>query len=65
MLSKHEIDKNQRAFDHAIAQQALEGLTVPEQVIEDMKRAVRGEITSSEIIKNIYRQFPDVEIFQP
>ena len=65
MLSKGEISKNQRAFDHAIAQQTLEGLAIPQEVLADMKKAVRGEIPPSDIIRNIYRQFPDVEIFQP
>jgi len=64
MLSEREIALNQRAFENAIAQQELEGLTVSQSVKDDLQRVVRGEMTTTQAIKNIYSQFPDVEIFQ-
>ena len=65
MLDEKDIQRNQRALDHAIAQQELEGLKVPDATVADMRRAVRGEITSGEVISNIYRRFKHVEIFKP
>ncbi len=66
MQAKIDMQRNQRAFDYAIAQQRLEGLVVSETTLSDMQRLVCGEITSTEAIENIYRQFnTDISIFQP
>ena len=64
-MTNDEVSRNMRSVRHAIAQQELEGLTVPAAVVEDMERAARGEIEPSEGIRNLYRQFPNVEIFKP
>jgi hypothetical protein len=64
-LTEQEIQRNLRAVAHAIAQQELEGLKVPESTVEDLRRAARGEIDTDEVIRNIYRRFNHVPIFQP
>jgi hypothetical protein len=64
-LTEQEIQRNLRAVAHAIAQQEIEGLKVPESTVEDLRRAARGEIDTDEVIRNIYRQFNHVPIFQP
>ena len=64
-LTQQEVQRNMRAVAHAIAQQELEGLTVPEATIADLHRAARGEIDTDEVIRNIYRRFKNVPIFRP
>jgi hypothetical protein len=51
-----------RAVAHAIAQQELEGLKVPESTIADLNRVARGEIGTDEVIRNIYRRSKNVPI---
>lgn len=65
MLTKDEIERNMRAVAHAIAQQKLEGLTVPPATVADLERAARGEIAPAEGIRNIYRRFGNAPIFEP
>jgi hypothetical protein len=64
-LTEQEIQNNIRAVAHAIAQQELEGLKVPESTVDDLRRAARGEIDTEEVIRNIYRRFNHVPILQP
>ena len=64
-LSEQEIQHNLRAVAHAVAQQELEGLKVPESTVDDLRRAARGEIGTDEVIRNIYRRFNHVPILQP
>lgn len=45
MPNEREIRLNLKAVENAVAQQRLEGLEAPPEVIEDMRRAARGEIT--------------------
>ena len=59
-LSQEEIALNMRAVAHAIAQQELEGLQVPESVVADLHNAARGEIDTDEIIRNIRHRFGNV-----
>ena len=63
-LTEQEVQRNMRAVAHAIAQQELEGLKVSEDTVEDMHRAARGEITSEEVIRNIYARFKHVPILR-
>ena len=65
MLTEAEIERNLRAVTHAIAQQALEGLTVPPETVEDMRKIARGEMSSDDLIRKLYNRFPNVPIFQP
>ena len=64
-LTEQEIQHNMRAVAHAMAQQELEGLKVPESTVDDLRRAARGEIDTDEVIRNIYRRFNHVPILQP
>jgi len=52
-----EIRQNLKAVENAVAQQRLEGLEVPPDVIEEMKRAARGEIGIEEGIQNTREKF--------
>ena len=45
------------AVDNALAQQRLEGLDVQPDIIEDMKRAARGEIGLEEGIRNTIKRY--------
>jgi hypothetical protein len=63
-LTELEVQRNMRAVDHAIAQQELEGLKVPESTVDDLRRAARGEIRTDEVIRNICRRFENVPIFR-
>ena len=42
-LTEQEVQCNMRAVAHAIAQQELEGLTVSEPAIADLRRVARGK----------------------
>jgi hypothetical protein len=53
-----------RAVAHAIAQQELEGLKVPEPTVADLRRTARGEIGTDEVIRNICGRFRNVPIFR-
>jgi antitoxin VbhA-like protein len=63
-LSEKELERNLRAVDHAIAQQRLEGLTVSESTVADMRRAAHGAIPADEVIANIYARFGHVTLFE-
>ncbi len=57
MLNEQDIHWNLKAVDNAIAQQRLEGLEVPLDVIADLKRAARGEIRIADGIQTAYQKF--------
>jgi hypothetical protein len=63
-LSEEDIGRNLRAVAHAIAQQELERLTVPEETIADLHRAARGEIDTNEVIRNIHHRFQNVPLLR-
>ncbi len=65
MLTEADIQRNLDAVDDAVAQQALEGLTVPAETVEDMRKIARGEMSSDDLIRKLYNRFPNVPIFQP
>jgi hypothetical protein len=50
------------AVDNAIAQQTLEGLTVSEDVIINLRKAARGEITVDECLKIELRKYKHVKV---
>ncbi len=64
-LTEQEVQRNMRAVAHAIAQQELEGLKVPESTVADLRRVARGEINTDDVIRNIYRRFNHVPILRP
>ncbi|MBF0565726.1 MAG: antitoxin VbhA family protein [Nitrospirae bacterium] len=61
-MTKHEFQRNKRAFDHAIAQQRLEGLIVPPETVAALERVTRGEITTSDVIGNLYDVYAHVKV---
>ena len=63
MLTEADIQRNLDAVDDAVAQQALEGLTVPAETVEDMRKIARGEMSSDDLIRKLYNRFPNVPIF--
>jgi hypothetical protein len=64
--AEQDIQCNMRAVAHAIAQQELEGLTVPASTVADLHRAARGEIDTDtdEVIRNIYRRVQNVSLLR-
>ncbi|MGA2026020.1 MAG: antitoxin [Syntrophobacteraceae bacterium] len=57
MTEEQKISQNLKAVDNAVAQQRLEGLEVPPDVVEEMKRAAKGEVEIEEGIRNTVRRF--------
>jgi|GEM_PF-6438952 len=49
--------KRHRAVAHAQAQQRLEGLAVPSDVLDDLYRAAKGEMTVAEGIAAVYHRY--------
>jgi hypothetical protein len=64
-MSDAQRKHRQRALAQAIAQQELEGLSVPEAARQDLERVARGELRSSDVIRKIYRRYSDVPVFKP
>lgn len=64
-LSEQDVQRNMRAVAHAIAQQELEGLKVPEATVADLRRVARGEIDTAEVIRNIQRRAGNDQVFRP
>ena len=62
MLNQQSIEQNLKAVENAIAQQRLEGLIVPPEVIQDLRRAARGEISIEDGIRTIYEKFAHGEV---
>lgn len=52
-----EIHRSLKAVENAVAQQRLEELAVPPDVVADMERAARGEIGIEEGIQNTREKF--------
>jgi hypothetical protein len=65
MSTAEEIQQNLFGVQNGIAQQRLEGLTPSHEVINDLERAARGEITVCEVIANIGKRYRDAEIREP
>jgi len=55
-LTEEEITANMFAVRISIAQQRLEGLEPSPEVIGDLERCARGEMTIEEVIENIRRR---------
>lgn len=65
MTNEQKISQNLKAVENAIAQQRLEGLEVPPDVAEEMKRAAKGEIDIEEGIRNTVSKFTHDKIRGP
>jgi hypothetical protein len=62
MTEEQKVSQRLKAVENAVAQQRLEGLAVPPDVVEEMKRAARGEIEIEEGIRNTLRKYTHVKI---
>lgn len=62
--TKEEIVRNMRDVAHAIAQQELEGLKVPEATVADLHRVARGEIDTDEALRNIKRRLNNGQVLE-
>jgi hypothetical protein len=62
VTKEQKISKNLKAVENAVAQQMLEGLEVPPDFVEEMKRAAKGEIEIEEGIRNTVRRFAHGEV---
>lgn len=62
MTPEQKVSQRLKAVENAIAQQRLEGLVVPPDVVEEMKRAARGEIEIEEGIRNTLRKYTHVKV---
>jgi len=62
MTREQKISQNLDAVENSLAQQRLEGLEVPHDIVEEMKRAARGEIEIEEGIRNTVRRFTQCQI---
>ncbi|MGC8490707.1 MAG: hypothetical protein ACP5SH_03105 [Syntrophobacteraceae bacterium] len=65
MTRGQKISQNLKAVENAVAQQRLEGLDVPPEIVEEMNRAARGEIEIEEGIRNTVRRFTHGKIRGP
>ncbi|KJU87189.1 hypothetical protein MBAV_000618 [Candidatus Magnetobacterium bavaricum] len=63
-MTNSEFQRNTLAVDYAIAQQQLEGLIVPPETVADLERMARGEITTANVISNLYDRYAHVQIFR-
>jgi hypothetical protein len=67
-ITDSEVRTNTRAVEHALAQQRLEGLTVPADTVADLHRVASGEITSGELLRKLnarYIRRPNAKILEP
>ena len=65
MPSDEEIRQNLFDVQNAVAQQRLEGLVSFREVVSDLERAARGEITVRGVVANIGKRHRDAEIRGP
>ena len=65
MPNDEEIRQNLFDVQNAVAQQRLEGLAPSREVVSDLERAARGEMTVREVIVNIGKRYRDAEIRGP
>ncbi|MBF0487269.1 MAG: antitoxin VbhA family protein [Nitrospirae bacterium] len=63
-MTNNEFQRGRRAFDHAIAQQHLEGLVVPPETVADLERVTRGEMTIHDVISNLYERYARVKVLK-
>ncbi|MBF0456819.1 MAG: antitoxin VbhA family protein [Nitrospirae bacterium] len=63
-MTNPEYQRNRRAFDHAIAQQQLEGLVVPPETVADLERVTRGEMAINDVISNLYDRYAHVKVLK-
>lgn len=59
VLGQHSDTREQRmeAVEYAVAAQRMEGLVVPQETVEDMRRVARGEMTTDQAREALFRRF--------
>jgi hypothetical protein len=65
MPDEQQIRRSLKAVENAVAQQRLEGLEVPSDVIDNMRQAARGEMAIEDGIRRTYEKFAHVEVRGP
>ena len=63
-LTKEQLERNMQDVAHALAQQELEGLKVPEATVSDLHRIARGEIDTEEALHNVKRRLKNAQVLQ-
>jgi hypothetical protein len=63
-ISEAELERRMLAVDNAVAQQRLEGLTVSEETVEDLRRSARGEVSIDQVIESIHARLNHVAILR-
>ena len=63
-FTEKEIERNMRDVAEAVAQQELEGLTVPKETVADLERVARGEMDTDEARRNIKRRAANEQILR-
>jgi len=61
-MTKKEQRDNQRAIEHAIAQQALEGLAITPETLASLQRVAKGELESSDLINILYARYAKIPV---
>jgi Antitoxin VbhA len=62
--TREELDRNMQNVAHAIAQQELEGLNVPEATVKDLHWVARGEIDTEEALRNVKRRLKNGQVLE-
>lgn len=62
--TKEKLERNMQDVAHAIAQQELEGLKVPEATVNDLHRVARGEIDTEEALRNVKRRLKNGQVLE-
>jgi hypothetical protein len=65
MSSKARQSQQQWLVDQAIAQQTLEGLKVPQDIVEMLNFVADNKLTCDDVLKKAYEKFSDGQILIP
>jgi hypothetical protein len=60
--TKEQLERNIQDAAHALAQQELEGLKVPDATVHDLHRVARGEIDTDEALRNVKRRLKNAQV---
>jgi hypothetical protein len=63
-LSEEQVQRNMQAVARAVAQQELEGLKVSDETVADLRRVARGEIDTTEVMRNIHGRLQNVPLLR-
>jgi len=63
-VTDKDLARNMRAVAHAVGQQELEGLTVPQATADDLRRVARGEMPIAAALRNVYARFRNAPVLE-